>query len=71
MLLAGGWRPRLVGKATAGLFTMYLLAMAASQARADVARYAVPFLIGGALLLSATPTTRSTPSTLVKETAHA
>ena len=71
--LASGWRPRLVGKAAAGLFTIYLLAMAASPG-ADVVRYAVLFLIGGALLLSATTSTtptRSIRSAPVKETAHA
>ena len=60
--LVAGWQPRWVGKATAGLFAVYLIAMTASPAHADVARYAVPVLIGGALLLSVTPT---------KETTHA
>ena len=67
MVFPSGRRPRLVGKAAAGLFAVYLLAMAASPARA-VVRHAGPFLIGGALLLSATPTPRTTPT---EETAHA
>ena len=54
--LAAGWRPRWAAKATAGLFAVYLVAMAASPVRQDVLRYAMPVLIGGALLVSATPT---------------
>ncbi len=54
--LVAGWRPRWAGKATAGLFAVYLVAMAASPVRQDVLRYAMPVLIGGALLVSATPT---------------
>lgn len=57
--LGSGWQPRWTGKALAGLFAVYLIAMAASPARHDVIRYAVPVLIGGALLMSAT--TREQP----------
>lgn len=59
--LGSGWQPRWTGKAVAGLFTVYLIAMTASPAHHDVIRYAVPVLIGGALLTSAT--TRATTNT--------
>jgi hypothetical protein len=57
-LLVTGWQRRWVGKATAGLLTAYLVAMAASVGWADVARYALPLLIGGALLVTVTPDRR-------------
>ncbi|QHC00691.1 hypothetical protein EK0264_10580 [Epidermidibacterium keratini] len=56
VLLLSGWQRRWVGKATAGLLLAYLLAMALSPARTEIVQYGVPVLIGGALLLSATPT---------------
>lgn len=54
-LLLSGWQRRWVGKATAGLFTLYLVTMALSAEREGVVSFAMPVLIGGALLLSATP----------------
>jgi hypothetical protein len=59
MLLAG-WQRRWVGKAAAALLTVYLVAMASSVGWSDVARYALPVVIGGALLLSACPSRRPT-----------
>jgi hypothetical protein len=63
--LASGWQRRWVGKAVAALFVVYLVAMLTGAARADALRYAMPVLIGGALLWSATPTSRtaSAPTT--------
>ncbi len=52
LLIAGVWW-RWVGKATAGLLTIYLAAMLATVGFGAVARYAVPILIGGALVASA------------------
>ena len=57
-LLLSGWQRRWVGKATAGLFTIYLVGMGLSEHRAGVVTFAMPVLIGGVLLLSATPTRR-------------
>lgn len=54
-LLLVGWQRRWVGKATAGLLTVYLVGMATSVGMLEVAQYAVPILIGGALLMSAVP----------------
>jgi hypothetical protein len=51
-LLISGWQRRWVGKAAAGLFVVYLLAMGFSLGADAVARYAMPILIGGALLVS-------------------
>ena len=61
-----GWQRRWVAKAAAGLLTVYLVAMAFSLGPAAVARYAVPVLIGGALLVSTCPRARPgrTPPTL-------
>lgn len=56
-LLLGRQR-RWVGKAAAGLLTIYLVTMAFSLGGDAVARYAVPVLIGGALLVSTCPRTR-------------
>ncbi|NYI70057.1 putative membrane protein YphA (DoxX/SURF4 family) [Naumannella cuiyingiana] len=50
-----GWQRRWVGKAAAGLFAVYLVAMLPSVGAGEVVRYGVPMLIGGALLVSATP----------------
>lgn len=58
VLLLAGWQRRWVGKVTAGLFTIYLLAMGVMLGLGEVVRYGVPMLIGGALLVSATPTRR-------------
>lgn len=58
VLLLTGWQRRSVGKALAGLFGVYLLAMLVMLGVGDVVRHGPPMLIGGALLLSATPTWR-------------
>lgn len=55
VLLITGRLRRWVGKATAGLFTVYLIAMLLTLGPGEVARYAMPMLIGGALLVSASP----------------
>lgn len=52
LLLLGMWW-RWVGKATAGLFTIYLAAMISGMGAASVLQFGVPVLIGGALLASA------------------
>jgi hypothetical protein len=52
VLLAGVWW-RLAGKATAGLFVVYLVAMVPSMGAASLLEYAVPVLVGGALVASA------------------
>lgn len=53
-----GWQRRWVGKAAAGLLLVYLVAMATSVGWAEVARYAMPIEIGGALLLTVSPARR-------------
>ncbi|WP_446221814.1 hypothetical protein ACTWPB_18250 [Nocardia sp. IBHARD005] len=45
-------RPRITAAATAALFTMFAVAMATSVGFAATADYAVPVMIGGALLVS-------------------
>jgi len=50
--LLTGWQHRWTGKAAAGLLTCYLVAMGLSVGWAEVARYAVPVEIGGALLVT-------------------
>lgn len=55
VLLVAGVQRRWVGKGAAGLLTVYLLAMAPTVGLEAVATYAVPLLIGGALLVSAAP----------------
>jgi hypothetical protein len=60
LALLGGWQRRWVGKAAAALLFAYLLLMLGFGGAAEVARFALPVLIGGALLVSATP--RSTRS---------
>lgn len=50
--LLTGWQHRWAGKAAAGLLTVYLVAMGTSVGWAEVARYAVPVEIGGALLVT-------------------
>lgn len=61
--LLSGRQRRWAGKAAAGLLTIYLVAMLGTVGAAAVATYAVPLLIGGALLISAAPVTRSSPVT--------
>jgi hypothetical protein len=56
--LLSGRQRRWAGKAAAGLLTIYLVAMAFTVGAAAVATYAVPLLIGGALLVSAAPVAR-------------
>ncbi|MFD4441860.1 hypothetical protein ACFWPK_19005 [Nocardia sp. NPDC058519] len=46
-------RPRLTAAAAAALFTMFAVAMVTSVGFAETADYAVPVMIGGALLVSA------------------
>lgn len=58
VLLASGWQRRWVGKAAAGLFVIYAGTMALCIGMGEVARYAVPVLIGGALIVSAVPARR-------------
>jgi hypothetical protein len=53
--LASGRAYRWAGKAAAGVLTVYLVVMACTVGLADVARYAVPLLVGGALLTSVRP----------------
>ena len=53
-----GWQRRWFAKGTAGLLVIYLVAMTASLGLDAVADYAVPILVGGALLLSSVPTRR-------------
>jgi len=51
LLMLGPWW-RWVGKATAGLFVVYLVAMVPGMGATSVLRYAVPVLVGGALVAS-------------------
>lgn len=53
-LIVGRGR-RWTGKATAGLLGVYLVSMGVTVGWSEVALYAVPVLVGGALLVSATP----------------
>lgn len=59
VLLVSGWQRRWVGKATAGLLLVYLVAMAWGLGGAAVAAYGVPLLVGGALLVSTCPAGRT------------
>jgi hypothetical protein len=61
VVLLTGWQRRWAGKAAAGLLTFYLVAMAASVGFGDVARYALPLEIGGALLVTVCPAARPRP----------
>jgi hypothetical protein len=63
--LLTGWQRRWTGKAAAGLLTVYLVAMGLSVGWAEVATYAVPVEIGGALLI----TVASARPARVRETA--
>lgn len=52
LLIVGPWH-RWTGKATAGLFVVYLIAMIPGMGATSILEYAVPVLIGGALVSSA------------------
>jgi hypothetical protein len=56
--LLSGWQRRWAGKAAAGLLTVYLPAMGFAIGITEVARFALPIQIGGALLVSAVPSRR-------------
>lgn len=56
--LMSGFQRRWTGKATAGLLVVYLVAMALTIGLDEVATYAVPVLVGGALLVSVCPARR-------------
>ena len=59
LLIAGPWW-RWTGKATAGLFVVYLVAVVPGMGGASVLEYGVPVLVGGALMASARGTRRET-----------
>lgn len=52
LLIVGPWR-RWTGKATAGLFVVYLIAMIPGMGATSILEYGVPVLLGGALVSSA------------------
>lgn len=52
LLIVGPWH-RWTGKATAGLFVVYLVAMIPGMGATSILQYAVPVLVGGALVSSA------------------
>jgi hypothetical protein len=52
LMVAGPWW-RWVGKATAGLFFAYLVAMIPGMGAASLLQYGIPVLIGGSLITSA------------------
>lgn len=52
-------RPRITAAAAAALFTMFAMAMVTSVGFAATADYAVPVMLGGALLVSAAPASQS------------
>ncbi|MEV6488667.1 hypothetical protein AB0M20_08530 [Actinoplanes sp. NPDC051633] len=60
--LVSGRQRRWAGKAAAGLLTVYLVAMGLAIGLTEVARFALPIQIGGALLVSAIPARRSAPA---------
>lgn len=60
VLLLSGWRRRWVGRATAGLLAVYLVAMALTVGADAVATFGLPVLVGGALLVSSAPVHRPT-----------
>jgi hypothetical protein len=62
VVLLTGRQRRWAGKAAAGLLMFYLVAMAASVGFGDVARYALPLEIGGALLVTVCPAARPRPA---------
>jgi hypothetical protein len=51
LLVAGLWR-RWTGKAAAGLFAIYLVAMIPGMGAGSILQYGVPVLVGGALVFS-------------------
>jgi hypothetical protein len=51
-LLVCGWQRRWVGKATAGLFAVYVVTMSIGLGLDAVATFGLPVLVGGALLVS-------------------
>ena len=57
-LLLVGRQRRWAGKITAGLLVVYLVSMSLTLGPDDVALFAVPILVGGALLISAVPARR-------------
>jgi hypothetical protein len=61
--LLSGWQRRWAGKAAAGLLALYLLAMGFAIGLTEVAHFALPLQIGGALLVSAVPARHSDPPT--------
>lgn len=63
LALLTGWQRRWVGKAAAGLLGVYLVLMLASVGVTEVARFALPVLIAGALLVSAAPRSLRGPTT--------
>jgi hypothetical protein len=66
--LLSGWQRRWAGKAAAGLLAVYLVAMGFAIGLTEVARFALPIQIGGALLVSAAPSRRSGPHPEATET---
>jgi len=62
ILLIAGPRWRWTGTATAGLFTVYLVAMVPGMGAASVLEYGVPVLVGGALVASGRGSRRPAPS---------
>ncbi|HET7303601.1 MAG TPA: hypothetical protein VFJ12_03495 [Segeticoccus sp.] len=58
LLLVSGWQRRWVGKALAGLFTVYVGTMGLGGGPGELASYGMPVLVGGALLVSASPARR-------------
>ncbi len=57
-LLLCGWQRRWVGSVAAALLTVYLVAMGLALGADSVARFAMPVLVGGALLVASTPASR-------------
>ena len=53
VLLLIGWQWRWVGKLSAGLFAVYLVAMIPGMGAASILEFGVPVLIGGCLVASA------------------
>jgi hypothetical protein len=66
--LLSGWQRRWAGKAAAGLLAFYLLAMGFAVGFTEVAHFALPIQIGGALLVSAVPSRRDPTSGAVAPT---
>jgi hypothetical protein len=68
--LASGRLRRWAGKAGAGLLIVYLIAMAGTVGLSAVATYAVPLLIGGALLVSVSPVGSGAESAAQRRLVH-